>query len=237
MSAFWTPKKVDVYNGHDTRHSISFRMNAVNPQDPKSEANGALSASQRSTPGTSPQQGGNIQSTQAALLPASDVLGHATPTIGQGERTTAESALLLRDEYKCLREEMMHHMRDLARIQMWAVVGAAAIYTWLAVNMSDKKLSPSTWRFAWFIAPVIITVCCLRGFELLVRMKYLGGYLLRIEEAAFPQGCPVRGWEHHKLDHRGSDLFGHILGTVLWIIAVAGSFGLSWWLWRQPPTP
>jgi hypothetical protein len=212
-------------------------MNAVNPLDPKSEANAVLSANQRPAQSAPPQEGGNIQSTKAALLPASEVLGHATPTIGQGKRTTAESALLLRDEYKCLREEMMHHMRDLARIQMWAVVGAAAIYTWLAVNMSDKKLSPSTWRFAWFIAPVSIFVCCLRGLELLVRIKQLGGYLLRIEEAAFPQGCPVRGWEHHRLDHRGTDLFGYILGTVLWIVAVAGSFVLSWFLWRQPPPP
>ena len=212
-------------------------MNAVNAPHPRSEANAALSADQRPAQSAPPEQGGNIESTKAASPPASDVLGHPTPSTGQGERTTAETALLLRDEYKCLREEMMQHTRDLSRIQMWAVVGAAAIYTWLAVNMSDKKLSPSTWRFAWFIAPVIISVCCLRGLELLVRIKQLGAYLLRIEEAAFPQGCPVRGWEHHKLGHHGSDVFGHILGTVLWIVAVAGSFVVSWLLWRQPPPP
>jgi len=139
------------------------------------------------------------------------------------------------DEYKCLREEMMQHMRDMSRIQMWAVVGAAAIYTWLATNISDKKLAPSTWRFAWFIAPVIISVCCLRGLEILVRIKHLGAYLLRLEEAAFPQGCAVGGWEHHKREHKGSDRFGHILGTALWAAAVLGSFALSWWLWQRSP--
>jgi hypothetical protein len=132
---------------------------------------------------------------------------------------------------------MLQHMRDLARVQMWAVVGAAAIYTWIAVNMSDKKFSPSTWRSAWFIAPVIMSACCLRGLDLLFRIKQLGAYLWRIEEAAFPQGCPVRGWEHHRSDHRGSDRFGHILGAGLWFVAVGGSFLVSWWLWRQPAPP
>jgi hypothetical protein len=138
------------------------------------------------------------------------------------------------DEYKMLREEIMQHMRDISRAQTWAVVAGGATYAWLVTH---RELLTGPWRYAWFISPVIALACAVINLEVDYRMRHIAKYLQRIEEAEFGQDAEAPGWEHYKRAHRSSDLFGNLLGIVLWIVAVAGSFAVSWFCLGLPTLP
>lgn len=138
------------------------------------------------------------------------------------------------DEYKMLREEIMHHIETQSREQIWAVVGAGAVYTWVVTH---RELMIGPWRYAWFIAPVIIFACALHNLELSYRVNHIAGYLRRIEAIEFPQDADAPGWEHYKRRHRLSDLFGASLGILLWGVAVVGSFAVSWYCLSLPSLP
>ena len=61
------------------------------------------------------------------------------------------------EQYKMLREEIMHNIRVMDTVQYFALIGAGAIYTWLVLN---KKYVSST--YVWFVAPALLVFCALK---------------------------------------------------------------------------
>jgi len=191
------------------------------PAEPRETGPDAAPTKQREEPGGKPGT-----SPQLEKLPPQQA------NMDRAERAPSASGQVSHsEEYKMLREEILQHMRGLTQAQTWAVVGGGAVYAWL---MTHRELLTGPWRYAWFIPPVIGLACSIISLETDYRIRHVAAYLRRIEEAAFGKDSEVPGWEHYKTAHRSSDTFGNLLGAALWVVAIAGSFALSWFCMSLP---
>ena len=139
-----------------------------------------------------------------------------------------ETQLSHLEQYRMLREEIMHHMREAARTEFWGVTAAGAIYAWLIVH---KDITPPA---AWFISPCLILFCGLRVLSITLRMRSVAEYLRRIEKVTFGQHSALPGWERYLDEHVGhfhffSPAFNAI---VFWSLMVTASAVASWLLSR-----
>jgi len=92
------------------------------------------------------------------------------------------------DQYKMLREEIMHHMCEADRTGFWGITAAGMVYTWLILH---KDVSPPT--AAWFISPCVILFCSFRILVITHRMLSIAEYLRRIERVEFGQETELPG--------------------------------------------
>jgi hypothetical protein len=132
------------------------------------------------------------------------------------------------DQYKMLREEIMHHMQEAARTEFWGVSAAGAIYAWLILH---KDVSPHA---AWFISPCVILFCGLRVLSITLRMRSVAEYLRRIEKVAFDQESALPGWERY-LDRQVGHFrfFSPAFNAIaFWTLMVIASALISWLLSR-----
>ena len=129
------------------------------------------------------------------------------------------------EQYKTLREEIMHHIREADRTGFWAVTAAGAVYAWLFVN----KVSLTA---AWYLPPAIILFSGLRALASTRRMMDIAKYLMRIETISFGNDDNLCGWERHLQTHVGHyTVFSPaVFSIVFWIGLLAASFVTSWWL-------
>jgi hypothetical protein len=185
--------------------------------------------------GSTQQKDTNEKSGRTTGSPSTGELTPEAPKTGVPDKPTGGGSLLSHsDEYKMLREEMMQHIAVLSRTQIWAVVGVGGVYTWLVTH---RELVAGPYRYAWFIAPVIMLACALINLELTLRINHIAGYLRRIEDIAFAQNADAPGWEHYKGVRRSSDVFANILGVVLWAAGVLVSCAISWYSLSLPSLP
>lgn len=127
----------------------------------------------------------------------------------------------------------MQHMESLSRTHTWGVVGVGAVYTWLFTN---RGVLVGPWRYAWFIAPLIIAACAFLNLELTLRIRHIAKYLIKIEEVAFSGDANAPGWERYRSRHGLLDWGGHVVAALLWTLAVLWCFWLSWHYSDLPPS-
>lgn len=125
------------------------------------------------------------------------------------------------DQFKMKHEEILQLMRDISRLEVAAIVGAGAVYSWLFVNQS---VAPSA---AWFVAPIVIVLGGLKCAEISTRIRIIAEYLRRIEVDAFgvDEGQMLPGYERYNYMRRGYDRF--VLGAwaAVWLFVL----GFSVW--------
>lgn len=128
------------------------------------------------------------------------------------------------EQYKMLREEIMHNRREQYQTEMAAAIGVGLFYAWL---MSHKSNVPS--RVIWFIGPLIVLICASRCLYLLVHSRFIAGYLRRIEETAFGNNTNLPGWERYLSQYNSQRGYRSYLATSITVtLAVwAVGFGVS----------
>jgi hypothetical protein len=100
------------------------------------------------------------------------------------------------DQYRMLREEIMQHMRELDRMELWGVTGFGAVYAWLITHKNDLHEYPATW--CWWIAPCMVIFCAVRALTKTRRMESIAEYLRHLETNAFGrEPADLPGWERH----------------------------------------
>lgn len=115
------------------------------------------------------------------------------------------------EEYKQLRSEVLSLLGRIELIFRSAIIGAAAIFSWMVSNSLGVgadisrvclKLPPQLLLLGWLIAPIFVMCAGWMAFTISKRVKEIGGYLRELELAL---GCPSLGWEAY-LKHKPSIL-------------------------------
>ncbi|PTY07522.1 hypothetical protein DB347_09515 [Opitutaceae bacterium EW11] len=124
------------------------------------------------------------------------------------------------EQYKMLREELMHHMREISRLELYGAIAVGATYTWLLLHKSDI-----TARAVWFIPPCIVILCSLRCLAHTLHIKSIARYLKLLEELAFKDEQVVPGWERYASirAHKWITASEVLTSVVMWII----TFGVT----------
>jgi len=136
------------------------------------------------------------------------------------------------EQYKMLREEIMHHIKEISRLESWGAVAVASVYTWLLLN--DKSISR---RYLWFIPSCIILICATRCYISTARIYMIAKYLARIEEAEFGKDSHLPGWERYlrRPDSRALSTASFIAAALIWTIIFATSMTVSWFYYHKSP--
>jgi hypothetical protein len=106
------------------------------------------------------------------------------------------------EEYKALRDEIMLYQQEMHRTWLWAIIPAAAVYTWLSLQVSHLSNVPPG---VWFIPTAFVLLCSVRYGVFWYRIDRLAKYQCLLEEHAFgdnPENrCGVARWnrKHSKL--------------------------------------
>lgn len=132
------------------------------------------------------------------------------------------------EQYKMLREEIVQHMVEIYRTQVWGAVAVGSIYTWLLANR-DKIPS----RAIWFIGPIVILGCMIRCWDLVRRMAGISPYLCRLERIAFSDPY-APGWERYKIENPKMDRDTNARAAVVWTAFFLCSVMASVWFSRSP---
>src|SRR5215208_7232480 len=138
----------------------------------------------------------------------------------------SEQALTHLEQYKMLREEIMHNVRTVDTIQYAAAVGAAAAYAWL---VSNKVQISSNFNFIWFIPPLFLCFCAFKSVDLTKRIWQIAAYLVLIEQASFRSDPELPGWEQYKRKSK-LRLYDWIMSGVtalFWVGVIVTAFLLS----------
>lgn len=132
-----------------------------------------------------------------------------------------------------LREEIMQHMREANRTELWGVTASGVVYAWLILH---KGILPTA---AWFISPCVILFCGLRVLSITLRMKSVAQYLRLLEKEAFDEKTELPGWERYLYKDIGHyNIFSPAFNAVIfWTLMVAASVVVSYLLSRQPNLP
>jgi hypothetical protein len=104
------------------------------------------------------------------------------------------------EEYKQIRGEVTTLLARLEMLLRFALIVSASVYAWLVVQsfgLLDPshpclRLPPEILNYGWLIPPVFIVLGGLMALASLLRIRQMGTYLRKIEEAV---GHPALGWE------------------------------------------
>lgn len=103
------------------------------------------------------------------------------------EEADDPQADFLLHEYDSLRKEIEQDINEMRAVERYAVLGTAAIWTWLASGMQ----LPSVYRLAWWLPLFLVILACLRVYTIWKLMKLKGRYIKTREEK-----LGLQGWEH-----------------------------------------
>lgn len=90
-------------------------------------------------------------------------------------------------EYDSLRKEIEQDKGEMRAVERYAVLGTAAIWTWLT-SMTNL---PTVYRLAWWLPFFLVVLAGLRVYTTWELMKLKGRYIKSCE-----QRLGVQGWEH-----------------------------------------
>jgi hypothetical protein len=127
------------------------------------------------------------------------------------------------DQYKMLRDEIMHYMSEIYKTQAWGATATVAIYAWLFTHTTAIM-----WPYCWYLAPCVILVSLLRCIDHNYRIHDIAKYLAQIEGAAFGKSRELPGWENYKCRTSRKDQLTQITIASIWAVALAGSVTVSW---------
>jgi hypothetical protein len=125
------------------------------------------------------------------------------------------------EEYKSLRAEIVQKVEISARLEVFAVTGAAAVYAWLATR--DDAIP----RAIWFIPCLFPTLGFWRAKKLGDQMVIAGTYLELIERRRRPgeltgldgelAGRDIHGWEAYVHRDEVWNKFRDRAGLFFWL--------------------
>jgi hypothetical protein len=123
-----------------------------------------------------------------------------------------ENKLTHADEYKMLRDEIIHHLEEMSRIEFWTATSIGVVYAWLASQKPDQPA-------VWCICPALVMLAALRTGAIVRRMHTIAEYLKRIEKSEFKDDSELPGWEHylHKIGH-WKLLTPAMIGLITWVL-------------------
>lgn len=94
------------------------------------------------------------------------------------------------EQYKMLRTEIMSHVEESRKLEIYAIGATAGIYSWFITRAS----LPSR---AWLIVILIPLLGGLRSYTLYKRIGLLSEYLREIENYVFTGNKKLPGWENY----------------------------------------
>ncbi len=112
-------------------------------------------------------------------------------------------------EYESLRKEIEQDIQELRAVERYAVLGTAAIWTWLA---STTNL-PVIFRLAWWIPLFLVILAGIRAFAIWQMMKLAALYIKQLEER-----LGVEGWETYSGRVKG--IVVRYSSLLFWLILV-----------------
>lgn len=94
------------------------------------------------------------------------------------------------EQYKMLKTEIMSHVEETRKLEIYSIGAIAAIYSWFIT----RSTLPSR---AWLIALLIPLLGGLRTYTLYKRIGLLSEYLREIENKIFKDENKLIGWERY----------------------------------------
>jgi hypothetical protein len=94
------------------------------------------------------------------------------------------------EQYKMLRTEIMSHVEETRKLEIYAIGAISAIYSWFITK-------PTLPTRAWLIALLIPLLGGLRSYTLYKRIGLLTEYLREIESCVFTGNNKLVGWENY----------------------------------------
>jgi hypothetical protein len=124
-----------------------------------------------------------------------------------------------RDEYETLHSQVMLYQREIHRTWLWAVIAAAAVYTWLTLHENEMINLP---KFFFFIPPFLIAFCFLRYFHFRERIRIISLYLDGLEKDAFGKETneDLRGIGHFAKKFTSRDKASYVCTFIFWLFLI-----------------
>jgi hypothetical protein len=127
-------------------------------------------------------------------------------------------------QYSLLREEVVSHVAETRRVEVYAVGGVAAVYAWLVTHGIELSA-------AWFIPVMFPLLGAIRSYALFKRVQLIAIYLRDLEVYWFGASSP-HGWERffeekvRKTKETGSrvSFTAFLLWAALMVVTVIGPF-------------
>jgi hypothetical protein len=121
------------------------------------------------------------------------------------------------EEFRALRQEILHKVDANARLEVFAVTGAAAIYAWLTTTGTPIG------RVIWYVPVLLPVLGFLRAVKLGKQMTIAGDYLRLLETRRRPTeiGRGIHGWEGYVHQPEVWRKFKDRAGLFFWISFIA----------------
>jgi hypothetical protein len=119
-------------------------------------------------------------------------------------------------EHETLREEIDAFIAQTQQMELYALISAGLIWTWLATN-SDKI--EENMRWVWWIPFLIAIMGAIRSLALLLMIMRLAGYIKRMEEKFCELRPDLPGWENYHQSIQRPWLGA--TGWIFWIVLLA----------------
>lgn len=129
------------------------------------------------------------------------------------------------EEYKQIRAEVGVLLARVENILRYSLIVTATIYAWLIVQSvglthegrACLKLPGELMRPGWFIPPVFVLLAAASAFATYWRIKQMGDYLRKIEDAI---GVAALGWEKY-LAPKAPVVTGTTI--IVWLLLLSAS--------------
>src|SRR6266404_7869972 len=95
-------------------------------------------------------------------------------------------------QYDWLKKEIGSAISEAYSQERYAVIGAGAVWAWLATHLSPAPPP----KLSWWIPLVFALFGGLRSLALILTIKPKAAYMRRLEDEAFPAQEP-QGWEQY----------------------------------------
>jgi hypothetical protein len=144
----------------------------------------------------------------------------------QPERSPVNSTNSLKEafnfhmrEHATLRKEIEIRNQELVKLQVYAVVGAAAVWSWLAA--SSKPLP----RLVWYIPVIISILGLMKAQSHLNGISKIAEYLRKLENAVHRLPA-LEGWENFIHEERGNKWSSFSWNLFFWLTLIAATIAV-----------
>jgi hypothetical protein len=88
-----------------------------------------------------------------------------------------------------LRQEILYHLQETRKLEVYVVGGLAALYAWLCTAHAAKLV--------WYVGVLFPLLGALRAWASLRRIGEIAAYLRQLEGRFFTDPTGPEGWERH----------------------------------------
>jgi hypothetical protein len=136
-----------------------------------------------------------------------------------------------KEEYLTLRKEVEGMLAELSSLEKNAVLGIAAVYSWVTTQAIEHHTVADFYRIVAFGTPVFIAFfCALRAYAINQHFGTTSDYMMKLEESTKRTDADFIGWEHFFRDHdnRGTQTRMRIAYWVCLVVATFAVWVVSW---------